>query len=106
MRAGRIRTRITLRRPVTETGRSGATKVGWEDTVPIWAERVRLSGTSIIEAAEQFPDYRADFNVRSAHEVAEKWQVQEDGGYLYIVANIIPNVPKGYKTLQCVRYNE
>ena len=106
MRAGRIRTRITLRRPVKETGKSGATKLDWEPTATIWAERVSMSGTSGIEAAEQFSDYRTDFNVRAAHEVAEKWQVQEDGGYLYIVANIIPNIPKGMKTLQCVRYNE
>lgn len=108
MRVGwkRFRTRITLLRPVTETGKSGATKVGWSPVDTIWAERVKLTGTSIIEAAEQFPDYRADFNVRNAHEVAEKWQVQEVGGYLYIVANIIPNQPNGMKTLQCVRYNE
>lgn len=106
MRAGRIRTRITLKRPLSVTGRSGATKVTWEATDTVWAERVRLTGNSVIEAAEEFPDYRADFNIRSAHEVAEKWQVEEKGGYLYIVENIIPNPMKGYKTLQCVRYNE
>ena len=106
MRAGKIRTRITLRCPQSATGRSGATKVTWEETATVWAERVRLTGSSVIEAAEEFPDYRADFNIRSAHEVAEKWQVEEKGGYLYIVANIIPNTMKGYKTLQCVRYNE
>lgn len=103
---GRRQIRITLRRPLTTTGRSGATKVTWEDSCTVWAERVRLTGSSIIEAAEQFPDYRADFNVRDAHEVAEKWQVQEEGGNLYIVENIIPNAIKGYNTLQCVRYNE
>lgn len=99
-------TRITLRRPSVETGKTGATKVTWIDGETVWAERVKLSGSSVVEAAEQFPDYRADFNIRSAHEVAEKWQVQEEGGYLYIVSNILPNVRKGFNTLQCMRYNE
>lgn len=106
MRAGRIRTRLMLRRPTTTTTETGSTLVGWEDTSQIWAERVRMSGHEAPEAGELFPAYHADFNIREAHEVAEKWQVQEEGGYLYIVTNIIPNVPKGYKTLQCVRYNE
>ncbi len=106
MRAGGLRYQITLRRPATITGRSGATKVTWTDTATIWAERVRMNGSSIVEAAEQFPDYVVEFNIREAHEVAEKWQVQEEGGYLYIVTNIIPNVQRGYKTLCCVRYNE
>lgn len=106
MRAGRLRTRITLRRPAAVTGRSGATRITWADEATIWAERVRLSGTSLVETDEQFSDYRAEFNIREAHEVEEKWQVQEEGGNLYAVTNIIPNVMKGYKTLQCVRYNE
>ena len=106
MRAGRMRYRITLREPYTETGRTGATKVGWQDTVTVWAERVRMTGTEVVEASEDFSDYRTDFNIREAHEVDEKWQVQEEGGHLYIVTNIIPNIQKGYKTLQCVRYNE
>ena len=106
MRAGRIRTRLTLRRPTTTTTETGSTVVGWEDATRIWAERVKMSGNPVTESGEQFSYYRADFNIREAHEVAEKWQVQEEGGYLYIVTNIIPNVPKGYKTLQCARYNE
>ena len=101
-----MRYRITLRRPSVITGKTGATKVTWADVVTIPCERVRMTGSSVIEASEQFPDYRVDFNIREAFEVAEKWQVQEEGGSLYIVANIIPTVQKGYKTLQCVRYNE
>ena len=56
--------------------------------------------------SEHFPDYRAEFNIRDAHRVKENWRVQQLGGYLYSVTNIIPNLDKGMKTLVCERVNE
>ena len=36
----------------------------------------------------------------------ENWRVQQVGGYLYTVVAIIPNLDRGYLTLQCDRVNE
>ena len=36
----------------------------------------------------------------------EGWRVRQIGGYVYTVANIIPNLDRGMLTLQCVRVNE
>lgn len=69
------------------------------------AERVKASGFRSDEVGEHFPDYRVDFNIRSAHPVKENWRVKQLGGYLYTVTNIIPNIDRGMKTLICERVN-
>lgn len=70
------------------------------------AERVKHTGSRSEEVAEHFPDYSAEFNIRDAHPIQENWRVQQLGGNLYTVTNIVPNLEKGYKTLICVRVNE
>lgn len=106
MRAGALKYRITLLEPERTTDRMGAETVTYSETRTVWAERVRITGNRSEEASEHFPDYAAEFNIRDAHPVQENWRVQQLGGYLYTVTNIIPNLDKGYKTLLCDRVNE
>lgn len=98
--------RLTLLEPVRTTSVSGNERVTYTPTVTVWAERVKQSGHRSEEVGEHFADYGADFNIRDAHQVAENWRVQQIGGNLYTVTNIIPNLDRGYKTLVCVRVNE
>lgn len=65
------------------------------------AERVRISGSRSMEVGENLPDYRAEFRIRDVHPVRENWRVQQLGGHLYTVTNIIPNLDRGMLTLVC-----
>lgn len=84
----------------------GAETVTYTKTRTVWAERVRATGNMSEEVGEHFPNYTVEFNIRDAHPVQENWRVQQLGGYLYTVTNIVPNLDKGYKTLLCERVNE
>lgn len=106
MRAGGMKYKLTLLEPQRTTDRMGAEAVTYSQTRTVWAERVRAAGSRSEETGEHFPDYSVEFNIRDIHPVKENWRVQQLGGYLYTVTNIIPNLDKGYKTLLCVRVNE
>lgn len=106
MKAGRLKYKLTLLEPQRTTDRMGAEAVTYEPTRTVYAERVRATGKRSEEVGEHFPDYTVEFNIRDAHPVAENWQVQQLGGYLYTVVSIIPNLDRGYKTLLCNRVNE
>lgn len=98
--------RITLLEPETATNDYGEEATTYKETRTVHAERVKQSGNRSEEVGEHFPDYHVEFNVRDAHPVAENWRIQQLGGYLYTVTNIVPNLDKGYKTLICERVNE
>ncbi len=106
MIAGRMRYKLKLLEPVQTTNDYGEEELAYTETGTVWAERVRQTGSRSEEVGEHFPAYNAEFNIRSAHTIAENWRVQQLGGNLYTVTNIIPNIDKGYKTLVCVRVNE
>ena len=98
--------RLTLLEPQTVTTASGNEKTTYAAIRTVWAERVKATGRRSEEVGEHFPDYSVDYNIRDAHPVQENWRVQQLGGELYTVTNIIPNLDRGYKTLVCVRVNE
>ena len=98
--------RLNLLEPKRVTDHMGAETVTYTKTCTVWAERVRATGKMSEEVGEHFPDYTVEFNIRDAHPVQENWRVQQLGGYLYTVTNIVPNLDKGYKTLLCERVNE
>lgn len=106
MRAGALKYKLELLEPKRTTDRMGAEKVEYTKMRTVWAERVRATGSRSEEVGEHFPDYTVEFNIRDAHPVQENWRVQQLGGYLYTVTNIVPNLEKGYKTLLCERVNE
>lgn len=106
MIAGRMKYRLALLEPKTVTNDFGEEATTYTETRTVHAERVKLSGSRSEEVGEHFPDYRTEFNIRDVHPVAENWRIQQLGGYLYTVTNIVPNLDKGYKTLICVRVNE
>lgn len=106
MIAGRMKYRLTLLEPKTVTNDFGEEATTYTETRTVHAERVKLSGSRSEEVGEHFPDYRTEFSIRDVHPVAENWRIQQLGGYLYTVTNIVPNLDKGYKTLICVRVNE
>lgn len=107
MRAGSLKYRLRLLKPVyADTDGFGAKPTVWTPTVTIHAERVKASGRRTLELGEQFADYHVEFNIRDAHKVRENWKVEELGGYVYNVVNVIPNRDRGMLTLICERDNE
>lgn len=105
MQAGRMKTRLRILRPITTEGELGGESLEWVETATVHAERVKQTGSNTLIVGEHFPDYRTEFNIRDAHEVEENWRVEQLGGYLYNVANVIPNIDRGMKTLVCDRVN-
>lgn len=106
MIAGRMKYKLVLLQPVEAENDFGENKVTYIETRTVNAERVKNTGRRSEEVGEHFPDYAAEFNIRDAHPVDENWRVQQLGGHLYTVTNIIPNIDKGMKTLICERVNE
>lgn len=106
MYAGCMRYKLILLEPRRSGTSFGDEAVTYEAVGTVWAERVKTSGRRSEEVGEHFPDYDAEFNIRDAHAVSENWRVQQLGGHLYTVTNIVPNLERGFKTLVCVRVNE
>jgi head-tail adaptor len=106
MIAGRMKYKLVLLQPVEAENDFGENKITFVETCVVNAERVKTHGRRSEEVGEHFPDYNAEFNIRDAHTVDENWRVQQLGGHLYTVTNIIPNIDKGMKTLICERVNE
>lgn len=106
MKAGRMMYRLVLYKPTTTTNSFGEEQLTYTTTNTVHAERVKESGRRSEEVGEHFPAYSVEFNIRDAHTVAENWRVQQVGGYLYTVTNIIPNRDRGFLTLICERVNE
>lgn len=106
MRAGEMKYRLKLLRPVAVTNDYGEEATSYEASRTVWAQRVRQSGSRSDEVGEHFADYRAEFNVRDAHPVKENWRVEQLGGCLYTVVAIVPNIDRGMNTLVCERVNE
>ncbi len=98
--------RLQLLRPVADTNEYGEEETEYEAVRTVWAQRVKQTGSRSDEVGEHFPDYRAEFNIRDAHPIAENWRVQQLGGCLYTVTAIIPNIDRGMNTLVCERVNE
>lgn len=106
MIAGRMKYKLKLLQPVKATNDYGEEVDTWTETVTVHAERVKHTGHRSEEVSEHFPDYRVEFNIRDVHTISENWRVQQLGGNLYTVTNIIPNLDRGFKTLICDRVNE
>jgi head-tail adaptor len=106
MQAGRMKYKLILLKPVVMANEFGESQTIYMESRTVYAERIKHTGNLSEEVGEHFPDYHAEFNIRDAHSVDENWRVQQLGGYLYTVTNIIPNIDRGYKTLICVRVNE
>lgn len=106
MKAGRMRDRIELMKPVASVNQYGESVTTYEKTVSAHAERVSHRGARSDEVGEHFPDHALTFNIRDGHEVGENWRIKHVGGFVYDVTNIEPNLKRGYLTLTCVRINE
>lgn len=106
MIAGKLKYKLQILEPIYVKDHMGAKAVEYVEKRTVWAERVSATGNRSEEVGEHFPDYTAQFNIRDAHPVAENWRVKQQGGYLYTVTAIIPNLDRGYKTLICERVNE
>ena len=100
-----MRYRLNVFEPIGDADPWGEEAAGYRKTGTIHAERVKFSGSRSDEVGEHFPDYRVEFNIRDAHPVKENWRVEQLGGYLYTVTNVIPNLDRGMKTLVCERVN-
>lgn len=106
MQAGKMKYSVTLLEPKTAVNEYGEEATDYVATRTVHAERVKANGHRSEEVGEHFPNYNVEFNIRDAHPVSENWRLQQNGGYLYTITNIIPNLDRGMNTLICVRVNE
>lgn len=108
MRSGTLNDLVELLRPSTEAGALNSKKTTWVPArAVVHAERIRLMGKSIIEAAENFADYSAQFRVRYFIEAKPGWRlVERETGLTYTITNVIPDRRLQMKTLLCERVNE
>ena len=106
MIAGRMKYMLKVYQPSNSVGSFGETTSVWTQVATIHAERVKISGRRAVIDNEIFADYAVEYNIRSAHAVKENWRVEEVGGYMYTVKNVIPNKYVGMLTLVCDRINE
>ena len=94
-------------KPTTTINEFGEESLSYTEMPEIHAQRNNIRGTYRNEADEMFSDYTVEWYVRTgASDVCEGWRVQQLGGYLYLVTNVIPNLKRGYKVLVCDRVNE
>lgn len=98
--------KIVLLQPTSVKNRFGESEITYEATRTVHAERVRATGRRSEEVGEHFPDYSVQFNIRDVHPIEENWRIEQLGGYVYTVTNIVPNIDRGMKTLICERLNE
>jgi head-tail adaptor len=98
--------RLRILKPETLTDTYGSKTTRYVEQRVVYAERVKQSGNRSEEVGEHFPNFSAEFNIRDVHPIDNNWRVEQLGGYLYTVTNIIPNLDRGYKTLMCERVNE
>jgi head-tail adaptor len=101
-----MRHKLRILKPVTSVSGFGSQTTEYVEQRVVYAERVKLSGRRSEEASEHFPNFSAEFNIRDIHPIDNNWRVEQLGGYLYTVTNILPNLDRGYNTLICERVNE
>lgn len=106
MKAGPLKYRLSLLKPVVVANGYGEEVVTYVETRTVHAGRTKMSGSWGVTVGEKFPDYNTEWDIREEHEVEENWRVKELAGYLYTVKNIIPNPDRQMKTLVCERVNE
>lgn len=106
MRAGELREKLELLKPIMVVDEYGAEKKEYKSCGVIHAQRVKQKGYYAVVGGERFPDYKVEFYIRGGHSVAENWRIRHIGGYLYDVLNIVPTIERGMKTLICDRVNE
>ncbi|MDE6380669.1 MAG: head-tail adaptor protein [Muribaculaceae bacterium] len=105
MRSARMRFRLRILKPEARVDAFKSKTVTYSETTVTWAERVKTTPRYGVEADELFSDQITEFNIRAYHEVKANWRVEDSDGVLYTVANVIPNIPKGIKTLRCEKVN-
>ncbi len=105
MRSSKMRYRLRILKPETETDAFGSKLTKWTETTLTWAERTKTTPRYGVEVDELFSDVTAEFNIRAYHEVKANWRVEDSDGVLYTVTNVIPNIPRGMKTLRCEKVN-
>lgn len=98
--------RLRVIEPVVTVDRFHAEKTDWTERGIIHAERVKDTGYRREEVGEHFAEHRAEYRIRSAHDVRENWRVEEIGGMTYTVTAVINNRDRGMKTLVCERLNK
>lgn len=106
MRAGALKQRAEILRPVTDVGPYGDERQTWRRVRVVRAERAKISAFRTDEAGEHFPDFRTEFNIRDAHPVEANWRLRQLGGELYTVLAVVPNPDRGFNRVICEKVNE
>ncbi|MCH3980503.1 MAG: head-tail adaptor protein [Prevotella sp.] len=97
---------VDIIKPTVETNEYGEEKTVYGKADTVYASRVKISGRRAEVIGEHFPQYSAAYDVWINTDVEENWRLQEHGGMLYTITNIIPNEDRDLKTLICERVNE
>lgn len=83
MRAGALDRRVTLLRPVDETGPAGEALVHWQTVAEVWGEKRELRGREYYAAAAVQAELDVVFRIRwpgiAAHHPAPRWRLRCEG---------------------------
>lgn len=106
MRTESLSLQVDIIKPDVEVNDYGEEKTVYKKTATVYASRVKMSGRRSEVISEHFGAYSAAYDVWISTKVEENWRLQEIGGMLYTITNIIPTEDKDIKTLICERVNE
>lgn len=76
MRTGRLRRRVTLRKPVVTRGTSGGTSKTFSDVVTVWGGVEPLSVKEILAAQAAFGEVTHRIVIRYYKGIQSDWQVR------------------------------
>lgn len=105
MIAGRMYDTLVWLRSQPEVNAFGEEQPVWVSMGRVHAERVSMRGQRREQTGEHFADYRAEFNVRWAHDFRAHDRVRDGSGHVYTVVAVVPNRARGMRSLVCEGVN-
>lgn len=84
MRAGLLRHRVMLQRPVQDLDPQGNPVTVWEDVGEVWAAVEPLRGREQIEAQQAFGEVTTRVRIRYRPDVRKSWRIVWEGRVLEV----------------------
>lgn len=92
MRAGELRHRISVQRPITSRNEIGEEVVAWETAAVVWAALVPISGRELLQSNQPLGEITTRVRVRWENAIADinpKWRLLH-GPTIYNVKSAFP----------------
>lgn len=101
IKAGDLRTRVTLRRPSTTVNEKGKRISGWADAATVRAGKADVSGREFYEAQAFHAEDVVTFTIRWRDDVTAKWRLTHRGAEYDILAVNHLGEMRDYIRLKC-----